>query len=134
MPEVEAWIEVAEIDRDLARRANAAPRVIAVGVCFHARHCAEKDRKAVLAETGRAVPRTHDLGMLVRSVMDVALMLADWEGDLRALGPYAVALRYATGLVLGDELLDDAEAAAETMEAGRSLGRTFLGLPGMTAS
>lgn len=128
-PEAEGWVEVAEIDRELTQRASAAPRVIPVGVCFHAQQCVEKYLKSLLAESGRAVPRIDDLGMLVRMVVDLVPELSTWEGDLRALDPYAVALRYPTDVGPWDDLLDDAEAAVETMEAVRAIVRSFLGLP-----
>lgn len=127
-PEAEAWIEVAEIDRELAIRASGPPRVISIGVCFHAQQCVEKYLKAVLAESGRPIPRTHDVGALVRLIVDLVPDQSGWEEELRALGPYAVALRYPTDVAFGDELLDDAEAAAKTMEAVREIARSFMGL------
>lgn len=39
------------------------------GICFHAQQCAEKYLKAVLAEAGLPVVKTHDLTALLDQVL-----------------------------------------------------------------
>lgn len=126
-PEVEAWVRLAEFDRRLAERAAEEPDPILPGVCFHARQCLEKYLKAPLIDTGRPWSRTHDLGALVPLVVDVLPTLAAYEEDLRAMGPYAVAIRYPSSADLWKDLDDDAAQAITTMTAVREIVRAALG-------
>jgi HEPN domain-containing protein len=64
------------------------------GICFHAQQCAEKYLKAVFAEAGRAVPRSHDLTALLDDIFDVYPKWEDYRIDLAYLSDFAVAYRY----------------------------------------
>ena len=66
-------------------------------VGFHAQQTIEKSLKAVLARTGVAVRRTHDIATLLDTMTDVSLPLPPHAERLDRLQPYAVDARY--GLV-----------------------------------
>jgi HEPN domain-containing protein len=64
------WIGKAEGDIRTSQRefsVNEHPNYDAV--CFHAQQCAEKYLKALLVEKALPVPRTHDLEVLLSSII-----------------------------------------------------------------
>jgi HEPN domain-containing protein len=94
-------IEAAELFLGKAASDLAAARLLASDddqdddvVGFHAQQAVEKALKAVVAVRSLEIPRSHDLGLLIRLLdlaeheLPVAIRQADW------LNPWAVALRY----------------------------------------
>ncbi len=126
-PETDAWIASAEVDYRLAIRAVQDP-AIPEGVCFHAQQCLEKYLKALLEQAREPVPRTHDLGTLHELATHLPPDLSAYESDLKAMGPFAVAVRYPGGETLWGDLVEEAELAARTMETVRGLIRRYFGL------
>ncbi|NOT29193.1 MAG: HEPN domain-containing protein [Planctomycetes bacterium] len=62
-------------------------------VCFHAQQCVEKYVKALLVLKSTPFPKTHDLGVLTRTLPE------SWQPDLapeqvRRLSDYATVTRY----------------------------------------
>jgi HEPN domain-containing protein len=92
--------------------------------CFHAQQCAEKYMKALLMESGKPVPRTHDL----ESLLDILPEKDEkWEAlrpSLGVLSEAAVTSRYP------GEFADKAAAKKALATAGqvRSLARKQLHL------
>ena len=89
------WMVKAEGDFACVQRewrARKDPNLDAL--CFHAQQCAEKYLKACLQENGRAIERTHNLGVLLESLLPVYPMLEEWRTSLLQLNAYAVAFRY----------------------------------------
>ena len=66
-------------------------------VGFHAQQTIEKSLKAVLAQSGIAVRRTHDIAALLDTLTDASLPPPPHAERLDHLQPYAVDARY--GLV-----------------------------------
>jgi HEPN domain-containing protein len=62
--------------------------------CFHAQQAVEKYLKAILAQAGTPIPRTHDLEDRYRYCLAVAPALTLDPMELSLLTPYAVQLRY----------------------------------------
>ena len=93
-PEVEAYISKA--GRDLATAKHMAEKGsdFADVICFHAEQCAEKSLKALLLASGRLPPRTHDLVLIHRTIVEIAPHMADLEPHCLQLTDYAVAPRY----------------------------------------
>jgi len=94
--EVTHWVGKARSDRLNVENNIAADDVPWDTVCFHCQQAAEKLLKALLAQAGLDVPRTHDLLDLARRCAE-AYTGHDWRATragLEILNPYAVAARY----------------------------------------
>lgn len=95
-PLVLEWLQKADGDfeamQQLARVRNR-PSVLD-GVCFHAQQCAEKYLKARLQESGKAIPKIHDLIGLLELLLPVEPMLEPLRPALFFLNRYAVDFRY----------------------------------------
>lgn len=89
------WIEKAEADfLSATREYRARNRPNFDAACFFAQQCIEKYLKGRLAEAGRAIPKTHDLSILLDTVLPLEPM---WEASrprLETLTSYAVLFRY----------------------------------------
>ena len=63
-------------------------------VGFHAQQAVEKALKAVVAVRSLEIPRSHDLGLLIRLLDSAERELPDEIRDADWLNPWAVTLRY----------------------------------------
>jgi HEPN domain-containing protein len=89
------WVEKAEGDWITAQRElRARNRPNYDAVCFHAQQAVEKYLKAFLQESGKDIPRIHNLIELVALCLEVDPTFAVLEPDLRGLDGYAVHTRY----------------------------------------
>ena len=125
-PLVREWVKKAEEDWAVAVRESreVRPAVHSV-VAFHAQQCGEKFIKAVLAQVGLAIPRTHDLLSLRNLALPSCLTLGAIRATrLASLSRAAVEYRYPGGRVTRRM----AEAAMRTAEEIRVLARMALGL------
>jgi HEPN domain-containing protein len=89
------WIEKAEGDWFTAQREYRArnhPNYDAA--CFHAQQTAEKYLKAWLQESGKSIPRIHNLVELVSLCIEIDGTFTALEPELRGLDVYAVRTRY----------------------------------------
>jgi HEPN domain-containing protein len=89
------WIKKAEADFVSAKReyrARKQPNYDAS--CFFAQQCMEKYLKARLLDAGISFPRTHDLEVLLDSVLAVEPLWASFREAMVDLTVYAVAFRY----------------------------------------
>jgi HEPN domain-containing protein len=119
------WVKKADADFGTAEREAAVTQgANPDGVCFHAQQCVEKYLKAVLQESGRAVPRTHDLVALLTLVLPVEPAWAAHEVDLLFLNSFAVEYRYPGYSATAG----DAQRAVATMHTLRAAIRQHLGL------
>ena len=95
-PEISGeWTRKAEADRIAALRAledTLKRKDQAEIACFHAQQAVEKYLKAIIAHSGRLVPRTHDLRALELLIKGSPLQLS--LTDLRRLNQFAVEIRY----------------------------------------
>jgi HEPN domain-containing protein len=94
-PLTREWVEKAEGDFTTARRelrARKDPNYDAA--CFHAQQCAEKYLKACLQEEDLPFGRTHNLSVLLDSVLPIEPSWADLRPALRALTTFAIGVRY----------------------------------------
>lgn len=91
------WVRKAEADRRAALRALQDTRRHpdqAEIACYHAQQCVEKRLKALLAGSGRPIPRVHDLPALVRLVGRSSVSAARLRNDLLLLNQFGVEIRY----------------------------------------
>lgn len=91
---VRGWVEKAENDLKNAGLAlRGGDDCPADTVAFHARQCAEKYLKAMLACEGIDFPKTHDLGVLIGLLAGRARIALTAE-EQRRLTSYATVTRY----------------------------------------
>jgi HEPN domain-containing protein len=135
-------IEAADLFLEKAASDVAAARLLAADACqaddvvgFHAQQAVEKALKAVVAVRSLEIPRSHDIGLLLRlldpdrSELPGEIREADW------LNPWAVTMRYdepssefdrARALRLAEKSLNWARGRVDAVRAG-SGGESSLG-------
>ena len=121
----ETWLRQAGEDLHVAREIladEASPPRLA---CFLAHLAAEKATKALLAASGRPVPRIHTL-LALAAELPAGLQAPFDRGELEELTPWAIAGRYADELAEADagmaaRLVEAAERVLEA--AGDAIGR-----------
>lgn len=94
-PITQEWIEKAEGDWATATReyrARKKPNYNAV--CFHTQQCAEKYFKARLQEAGIAFTKTHNLVLLLNSILAIEPNWTNLHNSSAFLTVYAVKYRY----------------------------------------
>ena len=117
------WVLKADIESARTLAALAKPKRDAA--CFHCQQAAEKYLKALLQETGLAVPRTHELEDLLDLLLPQDATLAPLRRSLRSLTPYAVNFRYPGVRATTRRM----QAALRQAERVRTELRARLGLP-----
>src|SRR3990170_2459076 len=88
------WVRKAESDHHLAVRAAAASEPFHDQVCFLCQQSAEKYLKALLAELGLTLRRTHNLDDLLAALPPYYLSLRSLRRGLIFLTRFAVETRY----------------------------------------
>jgi len=88
------WLRHASSDLQLSRLARGRPEILQEQACFHAQQAAEKALKAVLLWQGMAIPRIHDIHVLLQMVERLGIQPPQAVRDARILNPYAVETRY----------------------------------------
>ena len=92
--ETAKWVRKAETDWEVAHKLadeNPPPRDV---VCFHCQQAAEKYLRALLQESGHAVPKTHDLVNVLNLLLPGDATLVALRRKSRSLTQYAVDYRY----------------------------------------
>jgi len=113
---VAEWVEYAEGDYALARRALFHDEPLYAGTCFHAQQCAEKYLKAALTNRLIEFPRTHQLARLLELYLPTEPAFEVLRADLASLENHSVAARYP-GARLTTEMAEAALAAAQRVRA-----------------
>ncbi len=93
-------------------------------VCFHCQQGAEKYLKALMEELGLAIPKTHDLAILVNTLLPHHAPLRSLGRGMAFLNGFAVGIRYPGK----DAKKRQAEAALRWEERARTAARALLGL------
>ncbi len=88
------WVRKAEADRRGAEQLARTDRPLHNLVCFHWQQCAEKYLKALFAETGLSIPKTHDLDRLLALLTPRFPELETHRRGLLQLSTFAVETRY----------------------------------------
>lgn len=87
-------VELARRDEQVFRKLAADPDVYESIVGVHAKQAVGKALKAVLAQAGVAVRRTHDIAELLDIIADAGLDAPPHADRLDELNPYSVEYRY----------------------------------------
>ena len=119
------WIEKAEADFVSAgREYRARNRPNFDAACFFAQQCIEKYLKARLAEAGRPIPKTHDLSVLLDSVVPIEPLWEAARARVETLTSYAVLFRYpgeSATRVLAKTAIADAQWVRSMIRAAMRL-------------
>ncbi|GAB4477994.1 MAG: HEPN domain-containing protein [Anaerolineales bacterium] len=117
-----AWIDKAESDFDMAKRALRGKVQRSDAAAFHAQQCAEKCFKALLIAHQVEFPKTHDLVILNYLCLQNNILTAFEEKKLEFLSSFSVRVRYP-----GEEpSLEEAREALEIAKAVRAFARRWL--------
>lgn len=127
-PITQEWVDKAEGDwATLKREIRARKNPNYDAVCFHAQQCAEKYVKARLQEAGIAFAKTHDLILLLKSVVAVEPTWAKLQNSLSNLTTYAVKYRYPGGSaskIEANDVLKDCRAVRKAVRQSFGLSTT----------
>lgn len=89
------WIEKAEADfMSAGREYQARNRPNFDAACFFAQQCIEKYLKGRLAEASSPIPKTHDLSVLLDSVVVIEPLWEAARSRMETLTSYATLFRY----------------------------------------
>jgi len=88
------WIQLADSDIEMAKRAMAGKRKLPDHAAFHYQQAAEKLLKGFLTWHGKPIEKTHDLGVLCTRCTEIDRTFEDLADDLESLTDYAVDFRY----------------------------------------
>ncbi len=119
------WVRKAEEDYDGARRLTATKPPLHDLVCFHCQQAAEKYLKALLQELGLAIPRIHELDVLLDLLLPHDVSLRSLRRAVNILTQYAVDYRYP-GM---NATARQSRSALRWAEQTRDAVRARLGLP-----
>lgn len=89
-----AWLERAQSDLQLGRKALRTRGVLPEDACFHAQQCAEKALKALLLHRGTDFPKTHAIEVLLDLLKTTGLDIPESVDEAFDLSDYAVQTRY----------------------------------------
>ena len=119
------WVRKAEGDFVTAEReASVANDPNYDAVCFHSQQCVEKYLKGTLQEAEVHFEKTHDLSVLLDSVLPLEPKWGNLRSELNLLNSFAVDFRYPGEFAAKE----DAERAIETCRKVRQLVRESLDL------
>lgn len=118
------WVKKAEEDWVLAKQGGRSTIPVHDGVCFHCQQCAEKYLKGLMEELGLAVPRTHDLDVLLTELVAHHAVLRQFRRGLLFLSDFAVDARYPGS----NASKRQAVAALRWADRLRTLARGLLGI------
>jgi HEPN domain-containing protein len=89
------WIEKAEADfMSAGREYRARNQPNFDAACFFAQQCIEKYPKGRLAEASSPIPKTHDLSVLLDSVVVIEPLWEAARSRMETLTSYATLFRY----------------------------------------
>ena len=88
------WVAKARNDLLNADNNLGAEEIPFDTVCFHCQQAAEKLLKAYLTAYGQTPPHTHDLLLLLESILPFSVDAERLRDSLALLMPYAVEIRY----------------------------------------
>ncbi len=120
------WLQFAEEDLKIAQL--ALEEKLYNQSCFHAQQCAEKALKALIAESGKTVPKTHKLIDLLSEIKHH--QIAQLRKSLQLLDRFYIPTRYPDALPgmppEGLPTESDAKEALETARRALELARDLL--------
>ncbi len=126
---VDDWVSKARLDIRSAETLLAHDPPLLYPSCFHSQQAAEKYIKALLASWSIEVPKTHELGRLLKIVEDRNADLAVMLIDVIVLNTYAVDIRYP-----GDQPEPGLEESREALKLALQVRDAVLPLLSSTSA
>lgn len=111
------WVRKANNDLLNADNNLRSERVPYDTVCFHCQQAAEKLLKAYLVCEGQSPPYTHDLFLLLETILPFHPQAEALRDALSVLMPYAIEVRYPDDWYM--PLAEDAEEARDAVNLVR---------------
>ncbi len=125
LPMTREWVDKAESDYDGACEALRSRKKSRLDrICFFSHQCIEKYLKARLTESKIAVPRTHELSILLQLCLPIEPLWATFDKPLAAMSQFGVLVRYPGTWAT----LREAQRGIHTCRKFRSIARHSLGL------
>lgn len=115
-------IGIAEGDLESAKALLDANRGRPENICYHAEQCVEKSLKALLVHLEKAVPITHDLGVITERVNQ--FLPIEIHADLTSYTEFATTRRYEESDMVLEA--DDLSAAIKVAEDVLSWVKTHV--------
>ncbi len=112
--EAKAWLRRAHDDLGAAGKLLAGSDPFPATAAYHCQQAAEKALKALVASTGEAIPKTHDLRVLLGRCLPIDQSLAEFSDACDELTPYATEFRYPADIP--DPSLEQVRYACELAE------------------
>lgn len=116
--EAAAWLHRAHDDLGAARKLLAGRDVFPAIASYHCQQAAEKALKSLLVADSIAVPRTHDLRVLVERCLAIEPAMETLRDACDELTPFATEFRYPS---------DAADPAAEDVACALKLSAAIVG-------
>jgi HEPN domain-containing protein len=121
----QAWVRKAEDDYQAAVRLGSGKRLLPDQTCFHCQQAVEKYLKALLQESGQAIPHIHDLEDLLDLLLPAHSTLRSVRRGMAFLTTFAVETRYP-----GENASKrQARSALRWLESVRDAVRPLFGIP-----
>ncbi len=117
------WVNKANLDIRSAETLLAQDHPLLYPSCFHSQQAAEKYIKALLTWWDIEVPKTHELGKLLKMVEARDVKLAAMLLDVIVLNTYAVDIRYP-----GDQPEPSLEESCEALKLAQQVRDAILPL------
>jgi HEPN domain-containing protein len=100
---------------NLVQAQTEHPDIYLEDLCFQAQQAAEKALKAILLDSGKAFPHTHDIAHLLTLIEHDVMDIPSEFDDAALLTKYAVATRYP-GVI--EEVAEDEYSEALQLASG----------------
>jgi HEPN domain-containing protein len=93
MPGTKDWLKKASSDLKLAKKAVGDDETLDPAV-YLTHQCSEKSLKTFFVLVGKAIPRTHDLGVLLEGCASLDREFILLQNECKLLDPYGSESRY----------------------------------------
>ena len=117
------WVNKAHLDIRSAKALLAQDHPLLYPSCFHSQQAAEKYIKSLLTWWDIEVPKTHELGKLLKMIESRDAKLAARLFDVVVLNTYAVDIRYP-----GDQPEPSLEESREALKLAQQVRDAILPL------
>ena len=96
--EADAWLARAKDDLRAANKLMSGDTPFTAIASYHCQQAAEKALKGIIASSGTAIPKTHDLRLLVDRCSSLDASFESLRDACDELTPYATEFRYPTDI------------------------------------
>ena len=102
MPGIKDWLKKALSDLKAAKKLSDDNETFDCSV-FHTHQCAEKALKAFIVSSHQAVPKTHDLKLLLGYCLEISIEFLLIKEESKSLNSYGQDARYPNDIFYVDQ-------------------------------